>query len=196
VTGRDRRVLVLGAVVIATGVLLLRVLPWAVRESLAAEGDLRERAEVLVRARADLADAPALRDSATALARTVVGLAPRLLSGATPAEAAADLSGRLNLAASRNQTKVQQVDQAPDSARAGRLRRVRVRVTLESDIRGVMAFLRAVELGEGALAVTELRIAAPDPGAAGRGPEALRLEAAVTGWFLTPGDGGRGKGEG
>src|SRR5438477_4204640 len=39
----------------------------------------------------------------------------------------ADLSGRLNLAASRNQVKLERTDQVTDSMVAGRLRRVLVR---------------------------------------------------------------------
>ena len=75
--------------------------------------------------RSDLADAPLLRDSAGVLTRAVVSLAPKLLSGDTPAEALADLSGRLNLAASRNRAKLERTDQLSDSALACRLRRVR-----------------------------------------------------------------------
>jgi hypothetical protein len=172
-------------------VLLLRVLPWTVRRAIAAEAELRERAALLARARAALAEAPVLRDSAAGLAEALVGLAPQLLSGSSAAEAAADLSGRINLAAARHAAKLERVDQLPDSGRAGRLRRVRLRATLESDIRGVVGVLRAVERGEAALAVNELRIVAVDPNSRDRTPEVLRLELTVAGWFLVgPADAG------
>ncbi len=183
-TQRDRRALMHGGGVVLAALLMLRVLPWTVRRAVGAERDLRARAALLVRARADLADAALLRDSAAALGQALVRLAPELLSGVTPAEAGADLSGRINVAASRNAAKLERVDQVPDSGAAGRLRRVRLRATLESDIRGVVGVLRALELGDGALSVTELRIVALDPNSADRGPEVLRVELTIAGWFL------------
>ena len=195
VTARDRRAVTLGAAVLIAAVLALRVLPWSVRRVLAAGQDLRERTAVLARVRADLADAPLLQDSAGALTRAIVGLAPKLLSGDTPAEAFADLSGRVNLAASRNQAKLERTDQLPDSGVAGRLRRVRVRASLQSDIRGVTGLLRALELGETVLSVEDLRIVAPDPNSGDGAPEVLRVDVTVTGWFLEGRARGKGKGE-
>ena len=129
------------------------------------------------------------------LTRAVVGLAPKLLSGDTPVEALADLSGRLTLAASRNQAKLERTDQLTDSLVAGRLRRVRVRTALESDIRGVMGFLRAIELGDAVLSIEDVRIVAADPNSGEQVPEILRVEVTVTGWFLAHREKGKGKGE-
>ncbi len=195
-TERDRRALVVGGATVLGAILLLRVLPWSVRRVLAAETELRDRAALLARTRADLAAAAVLRDSASTLGQALVRLAPRLLSGSTAAEATADLSGRLNLGASRNQAKLERVDQMPDSAMAGRLRRVRLRATLESDVRGVRGVLRAVELNEAALSVSEVRIVPTDPTSADRAPEVLRLEVTVTGWFLEERKREKGTGEG
>jgi len=181
--------MVLGAVV------ALRVAPWGIARSVAAKRELHERASLLSRARADLADAPLLRDSAGVLTRAVVSLAPKLLSGDTPVEALADLSGWLTLAASRNQAKVERTDQLTDSLAAGRLRRVRVRAALESDIRGVTGFLRAIELGDAVLSIEEARIVTADPSAGEQMPEILRVEVTVTGWFLAQRGKGKEKGE-
>jgi type II secretion system (T2SS) protein M len=193
---RDRKALLVGGSVVVTAILLLRVLPWGVRRVLTTERDLRERTALLARTRADLAEAVSLRDSAATVGQALVRLAPKLLSGNTAAEAMADLAGRLNLGASRSQAKLARVDQMPDSAAAGRLRRVRVRATLESDVRGVTGVLRAVEFNEAALSVSEMRIVATNPAAADQASEVLLLEVTVTGWFLERGDRGRGKGEG
>ncbi len=183
-TRRDRRALIVGGATVLTAVLAFRVLPWCIGRVLAEERDLREKRILLVRARADLADAPLLRDSAGVLTRAVVGLAPKLLSGDMPAEALSDLSGRLNLAASRNQAKLERTDQLADSMAAGRLRRIRVRTALESDIRGVMGFLRAIEGSDAVLSIEDIRIVAADPGSGEQVPEVLRVEVTVTGWFL------------
>ena len=183
-TERDRRALLVGGAAVLGAVLLLRVLPWSARRVLAAEAELRQRAALLARARADLGEAALLRDSAAALGQALVGLAPKILSGGSAAEASADLSGRLNLAASRSAAKLERVDQVSDSTAAGRLRRVRLRATLESDVRGVSGVLRAMEFNEAALSVNELRIVAVDPNSPDRAPEVLRLQVTVAGWFL------------
>lgn len=194
-TSRDRRALVLGGATALAAVLGLRVLPWGIGSALSAQRELHQQAALLARARADLAESPRLRDSAEVLTPAVVALAPKLLSGDTPAEAVADLSGRLNLAASRNEAKLERTDQVPDSAVAGRLRRVRVRASVETDIRGVMGYLRAIEFGDAVLSVADLRIVAPDPSSGERMPEVLRLEVTVDGWFLAPRETREGKRE-
>jgi type II secretion system (T2SS) protein M len=188
-TARDRKALRVGGAVALAAFLLLRILPWGARGTARALGDLRQRAGLLAHARAELAGAAELRDSGAVLSRALVALAPRLLSGATAAEAAADLSGRLNLAAGRNQAKVERLDPVPDSAAAGRLRRARLHAAIETDVRGLVAFLRSVELGDAALTVMDLRVVAPDP-TAERGPEILEVEVTVSGWYLEGAGGG------
>ena len=185
-TPRDRRAVAVGGTVVLAAVLVLRVLPWAIGRAFATEQQLIDRAGVLARARADLVDAAGLRDSAAELAQAVVGLAPKLLSGSSPAEARADLSGRINLAASRSAAKLERVEELPDTAVAGWLCRVRLRATLESDIRGFAGVLQGMERGEAALVVSELHVAALDPGSPNRAPEVLRVELTVVGWFLGP----------
>lgn len=183
-TRRDRTALILGIGVILTAVLALRVLPWSVRRALAATGDLRERATLLAHAQQDLVQSALLRDSAVGITQALVGLAPRLLSGTSAAEAGADLSAQLNLVASRSAAKLERLDVLPDSVRAGRLGRARVHVALETDIRGLAGFLRAIGAGDAALTVQQLRVVAPDPGSAERLPEILKVEVTVAGWYV------------
>jgi type II secretion system (T2SS) protein M len=183
-TSRDRRALVVGGVSVALALLLLRVLPWTLRSALAAEVSLRERAALLARAQADLAEASVLRDSAVELGQALVGLAPKILSGNSAAEAVADLSGRMNLAASRSQAKLEQVDPQTDSTVAGRLHRVALRAAFECDIRGLVGMLDALTFGKAALSVRELRVTAVDAGSGDNSPEVLRVEMTVAGWFL------------
>jgi len=173
-----------GGVSVALALLLLRVLPWTVRTALAAEAGLRERAALLARARADLADAAVLRDSAVELGQALVGLAPRILSGTTVAEAVSDLSGRLNLAVSGHQGKLERVEPVADSGVAGRLHRATLHAAFECDVRGLAGVLQALELGKTALSVRELRVMAIDASSLDKNPEVLRVEMTVTGWFL------------
>lgn len=183
-TVRDRRALLVGGAVVLAGILLLRVLPWTVRSALAAEVGLRQRAALLARARADLAEASVLRDSAVHLGQAIVGLAPKILSGNSVAEAVADLSGRINLAASNHQAKLERVDPVPDSGVAGRLRRATLHTTFECDVRGLVGVLQALEVGKVALSVRELLVTAVDPASVDKHAEILRVELTVTGWFL------------
>jgi hypothetical protein len=191
-TGRDRRALVLGGAVVIGGLLVLRVVPWGVRNVLGAETGLRERATLLARARADLAEAAMLRDSAVQLGQALVGLAPKILSGSSAADAMSDLSGRVNLAVASHQAKLERVDPLPDSLRAGRLRRVALRAAFECDLRGLAGVLEALEFGKIALSLRELRVTAVDAGSADRMPEVLRVEMTVAGWYLGEREAGGG----
>jgi hypothetical protein len=185
VTPRDRRALIVGGLVIGTAVLALRVVPLGVRHTLAARMELRDRAILLGRTRGEMAVLPALRDSAAVLSQALVALASQVLSGSTAAEAGADLSGMLNLAASRAPARVERLSPLPDSTSDGRLGHVRVQVTLETDVRGLVALLRAIDAGTEVLRLDVLRVEATEP-ATLRGPEILKVEVIVSGWYIKP----------
>ena len=185
-TPRDRRALLVGGIAIGGAVLGLRVLPWTVQRVTAAQAVLRERATLLARTREEMASLPRLRDSANVLSQALLALAPQVLSGSTPAEAGADLSGRMNLAASRAPAKVARLDPLPDSSGAGRLGRVRVHAALETDVRGLIALIRAIDGGDEVLKLDELHVESPEPGTVQRGPEILKVEVTVSGWYIRP----------
>jgi len=150
---------------------------------------------LLARTRDEMASLPRLRDSATVLSQALVALAPQVLSGSSAAEAGADLSGRMNLAASRAPAKLERMDALPDSNENGRLGRVRVHAALETDVRGLVALLRSIDAGDEVLRLEELRVEAPDPGMVARGPEILKVEVTVSGWYIKPRDTRNGKRE-
>jgi type II secretory pathway component PulM len=192
---RDRRALLVGGIAIAGAVLGLRILPWTVRRMTGAHAVLRERATLLARTREEMASLPELRDSAAVLSHALVALAPQVVSGSTPAEAGADLSGRMNLAAARAPAKVERLDQLPDSSGDGRLGRVRVHAALETDVRGLIALIRAIDAGDEVLKLDELRVEAREPGTMPRGPEVLKVEITVSGWYIKPREARNGKRE-
>jgi hypothetical protein len=191
-TSRDRRALTIGAVAIGAAVILLRVVPWAVGREHSGFLLLRERSELLARTRDEMASLPALRDSAATLSQALVALAPQLLSGSSAAEAGADLSGWTNLAASRAPARVERVELLPDSAANGR---VRVHAVFESDVRGLVAFLKAMDAGDEVVKLDELHVEAPGALTAERGPEILKIEVTVSGWYVKPLDAGSVKRE-
>ena len=195
-TSRDRRAVLVGGAIVLGAVLGLRVVPGAVSASLAARRGLDMQATLLARANAELDALPRLRDSAEVLTRALVALAPRLLDGGTDVEASADLAARVNHAAARAPARLDRLDPLPDSATAGRLARARVRIALETDVRGLVTLLRALEAGDGLLEIEQLDVRSADPAAPDRRPEILRVELEVVGWYLTNREEGRGNGEG
>lgn len=194
-TPRDRRALIIGVGVVLAAVVLLRVLPATLRSVNEARAMLRERAALLARTRDEMASLPKLRDSAAVLSQALVALAPQLLSGSVDAEAAADISGRVNIIASRAPAKVERLDPIRDSITTGRLGRVRLHAALETDVRGLVAVLKAIDTGDEVLLLEELHVEAPQPAGAERGPEILRIEVIVSGWYIRPRETGNGKRE-
>ena len=185
-TRRDRRAMVIGGVVVLGAVVMLRVVPATLRTVLEARTTLRERATLLARTRGEMASLPTLRDSAAALSHALVALAPQLLSGSTEAEAGADLSERMSLIASRAPAKVEQLDPISDSLGSARLGRVRLHAALETDVRGLVAVLLAIETGDEVLHLDELHVQAPQLAGVERGPEILKVEVTVSGWYIKP----------
>lgn len=194
-TARDRRALLLGMCVLGTAVIALRILPWGLHSARDRYALLRERSMLLARTRDEMASLPRLRDSAATLSQALVALAPELLSGSNATEAGADLSGRMNLAASRAPARVERIDPLPDSAAEGRLGRVRVHAAFESDVRGLVAFLKAIDTADEVIRLDDLHVEAPQALTGERGPEILKVEVTVSGWYVRPRVAGNGKRE-
>lgn len=182
-TARERRVLIAGAA-IAAAVLVLRLAPPAVRSVQQQHERLAVQAALLARSQDDLRQAGALVDSGVVLQAAVRALAPKILTGSSRAEALADLAGRLSATAGRHRVKVSRTDLLPDSMRAGGLRLVRLRASLESDSRGTMELLAALAGEEVVLPVSDLRIMALDPTSPDAAAEVVRTELTVEGWFV------------
>lgn len=191
VTVRERRVLVIGSVIVGAAI-GGRILPVAVRSMVRAEQEMDQRAVLLAHTRSDLAQTDALSESAAILTHNLTQVAPKVLNGATSADAQADLADRLDFVAARHQVRLMRVDPLPDSGAAGRLRRVAARMELESDVRGLAAVLQTLATGPLALGVEQLRVVAPDARSVGPGPEVLKTELTVTGWYLAKADAASG----
>jgi hypothetical protein len=185
-----------GGAILLGAALGLRVVPWAVAGTVAACQDLEERTALLARARAELGALPLLRDSAAVLTRALVALAPRLLDGGNAIEAGADLAARVNHAAARAPARFDRVEPLPDTATAGRLARATVHASLETDVRGLVRLLQALDGGDAALTVQRLDVVSADPATPERRPEILQVEIVISGWFLRDRDAGRGTGDG
>jgi hypothetical protein len=181
VSPRERRTIALGAGILLTAWLVLRIVPWSVKHV----AQLRARAELandaLLRARAAQAGEPAAQESLAARGRALVALAPKLLGGTTSAEAAAELSSLVGGSATLRHVRILQQDARPDSA-ASVFTRISMRLSADGDAAGLGAWLADLEEGPRLIAVQSLAISAPEPGAPGSQPERLHADVVIDGW--------------
>ena len=177
-----RTLLVVGIATIAVWV-VFKAAPAALARIREARWQFADRLRLLEQGRRELALEDAIADSARAIKEAMVNLAPRLLSGRTTAEAGDALNGLITLAADRSNAKLTAVAAEEDSASAGLLRRVAVRAQFDSDIRGLDGFLRFIMEEENVLVADRLQVVAAEPGVGGAGPEVLRVELTIRGWY-------------
>ena len=181
VSARDRRTLAIGAGIMLCAWLALRVAPWTAR----GVTNLRVRSTLAVltmeRAREAVAEHPIVRESLAVRARRLVALAPRLLDGATPAEAGASLAALVGGAATMRQVRVVRQDARPDSS-ASVFDRVVLRIEAEGDAAGIAGWIADLEEGVKLLRVRSLAITAPEPAASAGQAERLRAELVVEAW--------------
>jgi len=181
-TSQDKKALRAGAGVVLAALLLLKVLPAGWRHWEGAKEELSARRQLLATAEGALADEGTLERSADTTRSRLLALAPRLISGGTEAEALADLNGRLALAGNRSRTRLLRSDQLPDSGKVARLRRVRLRLTVESDWSGLVTFFRAAVADPATLRISSVSVRSNE--GSSQGPEILTGELEVSGWYL------------
>jgi type II secretion system (T2SS) protein M len=181
---RDRRAVVIGACVILIVLGGRYAAPglstWQREARDAASGS----AEKLARAKASLGRAAQVQDSLKVRSARVIALAPALLGGDSPATASATLAGIVSGAAARSNVRIGALQLSADTATRGIFTRVTVHGDATGDIAGITAMLAALEGGPTLLAVRELSITQPEPGAPSDHAEALRVELSLVGLML------------
>ncbi len=181
---RERRILALGLALMASAWLILRGAP-ATWHALEARHERVVQTEIaLARARAALLAVPVARESLAVRAQRLVAYAPRLFAGATAAEAGAELSGWVGGQATLRRVRIVRENVDADSA-VPPFRRLTLRLEAEGDVVGLAAWLADLEHGPKLLALEELAITAPEPGAAPAQAERLRAELVLVGWNAT-----------
>jgi hypothetical protein len=185
-SARDRRTLLVGGAVIASLVVLAKGVPawraWVTESRAGAEEQVRAAAN----ADALLARARATRDTLAARNARYVALAPALVAGKTPAEAAATLASLVSSAASTAGVKLGAVQLRPpaDTGAQRAFLRVSVHADVVGDVRGVTTLLGILERGPVRLRVRELTVTQPDAAAPADRVEALRADLTVDGLAL------------
>lgn len=185
---RDRRALRWGALVLAPALAWgLVVSPWL--DAVRARGDRLEARRSLHRAELDLlASGEAFPEAVRTGARRLARATPRLLDSRGEGVAAAALTQYVEDRARAARVHLTETEPRPPRPSGADLTAIPLEVTGESDLRGILSLLEALEDGNGKLLRVEgLRVRAPRAGRGG-GAEALTFRVLVTGYMLSPGD--------
>ncbi len=182
---RDRRALITGGAFVGLAILILKLGPWVWRTVVEQRAELQARAELLERIRAEVRSAAQLEDSGIVVKGRLATLAPKLLTGRTAPEAAADLGARLATAAARHRVRVSRTDPVIDSTERRGMGPVALRVVLKSDTRGLFGLLEEVGREAAVLVIDSLRVTVADPVVPADRVELLRSDLTVGGWFLS-----------
>jgi type II secretion system (T2SS) protein M len=176
---RDRRTLAIGIVVCGSivgagrGVPLLRA--WeTTRLAAAVEAERR-----LAVASTAAGMAASIEGGADRARHQATAASSALISGATPAAAAATLAVFLSGRADSTGVTLTSESVKADTGFTYGFARARVRLAASADVRGLTRFLARIEASAHVLAVREMTVSQTDPGAADDRPESLRIELVV-----------------
>jgi hypothetical protein len=180
----DRRALILGAAIVVPslffvfGVKPYRAALADVGQQLSVERDAfaRERAAVSAAKRNPLMQH--IADSA------MQAMAPRLFAGRDDVMASAQVASYLGEIARGNHVWLQDASTRPATALDGGVRALHVEIRGESDLRGILAFVKSLEGGDKFIRVQRLDIST-QPGRPDQpGTETLALSASVIGYAI------------
>lgn len=183
IASRERRVLVVGIVIVVAAV-VVRVVPvWSewVSEARASAAELD--AEV-GRAERSVRDLSRTLDSLEVRKERFIALAPLLVGTGTASKASGALVSLVSGLASTAGVNVESLRVGPSSGDSVDIGRVSVQADLSGGVEAVTAFFAAIEGGAPLLSVRDVSVSQPDIAAAARRPEPLRVELRVEGLFL------------
>jgi hypothetical protein len=180
---RDRRAVMLGVAVLAPALLFI----WGVRPYLAALDDARQelaaQRDALAREQAAVASArdnPRLRQVADS---AMHALQPRLFEGRDDVMASALLASYVGDLAQRSRVLLQDASTRPSTVGKDGVRALAVEIRAESDLRGTLRFLQALERGTKLVRVDRLDVIRA-PGSTDDPAEALTITATISGFAL------------
>ncbi len=181
----------IGASVLLIAVATMRLAPALLRWERGLRARVANQAAVVARQEAAIRLLPTLEDSAVALRRALVALAPRLVSAGSPLEASAELSNTVRGILDGTGASVDRITPVPDSASVGDLHRSSVTAGATMDAIALEAVLRRLATLSVVCEVAQLRVVALDPMSGPAAPERLQVEMLVHAWFLAAQPGGR-----
>jgi hypothetical protein len=147
------------------------------------EESVAARVDLVRRARRELARGDILLDSIRLIEAALPRVAHLVLPGDTTADVQRELARRVTMVITNYQARGGRVEAVADTTHVNGLRHARILVTWESDIRGVVDVLAALER-DSALVIHSVEVSAVDPAAPPSEPEVLEVRAEVGGWYL------------
>ncbi|WP_420127345.1 type II secretion system protein GspM [Longimicrobium sp.] len=188
-SGRDRRTLAAGAIVILVLVVLSRGVPAWRRWDAGVRASAAEMAAEAARAEQTVRLLPASLDSLEARRGRFVTVGGGVLEGESAAASGAALASLVSGAAGRAGVQMGSVQLHSDTASAGTFLRIGVRADATGDLPALTRMLALLEGAPELLAVREIAITQPIPGGPAEQAEALRMEITVQGLALVRRDG-------
>lgn len=183
-TSRDRRAITLGTAILLPSLFFV----WGVKPYFAALSDARQQLsverEALARERTAIAAAhrnPQLQQNADAAMRAMT---PRLFEGRDDVMASAELASYIADVARQNRVWLQDAATRPAVQAPGGVRTLRVEMRAESDLRGVLAMLHALETGQKLVRIDRLDISRMTKAASKDGTETLAVSATIVAFAL------------
>ncbi len=189
-SARERRTVTIGAVLLLPMLFLaLVVKPYRVavndaRERLDAERDAlaRERGAVAMAQRN-----PELQHLTDSVLRAIE---PRLFEGRDDVMTSSELAAYLGDLATQNHVWMQDATTRAATTTTPGVRTLHVEVRAESDFRGFLSFLKALDHGEKFVRIERLDISRVLSGPGNENAETLSMSATIAGYAMTPGDSG------
>jgi hypothetical protein len=181
-TARDRRALLLGALVAAP----LLAHAWVLKPYLAALDNTRAAVEqeraLLQRELSLLAGAPQLPREMATMRQTATVANRRLFTGADAIEATSALSSYVGGALRGANVAVQQVESRDAGEASNGLQEIAIDVRAEGSLAGMLQALRALESGARLLRITRVSVERPVAPLASSAAESLVLAATIRGY--------------
>lgn len=180
----DRRALIVGAIVVVPSLFYVFGLkPWraalaGVQAQLAVEQDAYARERAAVAAAQRNPQMQHVADSA------MQATAPRLFAGRDDVMASAEVATYLGETARANHVWLQEAATRPATALDGGVRALHVEVRGESDLRGILGFLKALEGSGKLIRVQRLDISVQAGRSDEPGVETLALSASIVGYAI------------
>lgn len=183
-SSRDRRALFLGLAILVPALFYI----WGVKPFLAGLAQARDEvaveSQVLARERALLAAArqnPALQHVADSAMRAMT---PRLFEGRDDVMATAELVSHLGALAGDHEVLLQSAATRPAVVGDGGVRTLRVEIRGESDLQGILSFLRALEDDDKLVRVERIDISRSLANLDMEGVEPLSIAATIVGYAI------------
>ena len=131
---------------------------------------------------AELQSLDSLEKQAPEVRSAMIAMAPRLLSGESPADAVADLAARARSLIDSEGGQPERTTVTADSLQLNALKRVALEIEFLSDTPGLLAILSKLGRGTPVMSVARVRVASA--GSASAPAESLRVSLVLTGWYL------------